>query len=241
MKRLIITTAVLLLPWLAHGQLLIDPYRFSTPFTPASLPTIRHWWIHSDLVADAPITNWIARISGFGLGQASVILRPTNSSTGVHFPGTLFLTNSPSFNEVVGTTGSVWVCITPITPASFGGIVAGSSGAGRGIFTTSGNVFRVFGESGSPTFGAFVSGNALDIAIGITSVSTNAFWTNGVLNSVQAAGAIFNNDVNFAGKDGSGLFYNGRIREIAFFTGLLTATEVANLHTYATNLYGYTP
>ena len=225
------------------GQFLIDPYRFVQPFTPESLPTIRYYWVASDLIVDAPVTNWIDRIAGFGLGQATVANQPTNTASGVYFVGTpIHLTNSPQFTEITGTTGSVWVVFSADTPAStLGAIVAGSSAGGRGIYAVNDGTLKVFGGVGTVVFGTYVSGTAMDVAIGITSPSTNAFWTNGLLATVATAGQIFNNDVKFAGKDGFADYYKGEILEIAFFTGLLTATEVANLHNYATNIYGYSP
>lgn len=62
---------------------------------PTTVPGLQNWWVSSDLTNNLIVTNWVDRISGYTLtnGNTTAGIRPTNSTYGVTFDGTSFLTN----------------------------------------------------------------------------------------------------------------------------------------------------
>jgi len=95
--------------------------------------------------------------------------------------------------------------------------------------------------SGGPnTIAALVAGSTNDIVIRLT--STNTIWyTNGVIAKSNAPNSV---DDFFFGQIGTSFLgsYKGSLLEVGLWTNfLISATEAATLHTYATNTYHYGP
>lgn len=209
---------------------------------PSSIIGLRYWWVSSDMAVGVTVSNqWADRIQGNLAAQMQTSLQPTNAALGVRFNGGQRLTNSTLFPVTVNaSTGSVVVIFQPETPAGFGAML-GNDLTGGGLMATSGNTIRVF-AAGSPTLSAFTSGQKMDLYYIITnSTQPNTYVsTNGVARGLFTGGPWSNNQ-KFFGEDGAGDFFKGYIREVIWYSNTLTAPQVATLHTYATNTYGYTP
>lgn len=227
------------------AQFVVDPYRFGLP-GPSTISGIRYYWVSEDLAQGVVTANWIDRINGYGIGNSTGAGQPTNTTSGVHFNGAQFLTNSPVFDPTTNTVplpgqtvGGYWIVLAPTTPAGlFGCFVASDAGA-FGLYVTSGGIWRIFGECGSPTWGAYSSGTKYDLAVNDTSCGTNAFYLNGSLSSSGVTAGFYNN-VSDIGRQHNGLLpFKGYILEIAFFSRQLTAAEITTLHAYAAAKYTY--
>lgn len=218
--------------------------------TPQTLGA-RYWWVSSDLTTNVNVTNWVDRIQSFVFTNGDDSLRPTNSATGVGFDGSHWLSNTPGFDwETSGAgTASVWVVFSPVTAAAAnGGFLASDSSAGSGIYSPSGNQMKNFGDKGNATMFNFVSGNTYDMAITISNIAGQTYnWTNNVFATTAIAGqpnrtAGHSNQIYLA-KDGqaSPVFFKGKVLELVWFYSNIEASVISQLHTYATNKYGYTP
>lgn len=248
--RLLIIGLAFLWSGVLFGQTIIGRpiLPLQSSFTPESIADIRYWWVSEDLALGAVSANWIDRINGYGLGNPTAgSTQPTNTAIGVHFNGAQILTNSPTFNAatngVSDAKGSVFCVLTPVTPAGSFGCILGTFTPGWGFYTTSGGIFREFGEGGSPTFGSYVSSTSLDMVVNMTSTTsvTNAFYLNGALVEGPTAAGKPSGVMGSVGREtgaGSNPF-KGYIMEIAYWSRQLTAAEITSLHDYASAKYGY--
>lgn len=218
--------------------------------TPGSLGA-RYWWVSSDNALNVKIGQWADRVQGVVLSNSVSASTPTNSSGGVGFSGTTFLTNQVTPTIFIGTpgasspTGSVWIVFSPQTPpGTTGGIMTGVDGHGLFEFT-SGNTLQFFGNSGSGTICAFTPGNTYDMAIIKTNSNADLlFYTNGVSRIAFAAGDFATGGFTELGTDtesGGPFLYKGKVLEVAFFYSNIPPSIVTSLHTYATNTYGFSP
>jgi hypothetical protein len=230
-----------------NAQFLLDPYRFAgASFTPEDVPTLTYWWVFTDIdTNNVIVTNWPARVGGSTFEQASSALRPTNTATGVYFGGGTRLTNNPlaTINFVAASKASVWFVLTPETPVSALGTIISDQTGDHGIYTESDNEWSAafFSSGGAGSLAPFANGSTVDLSLVYTNVGINAFYTNAVFMKALAAGVMYDQNQRFIGADPFGDNFKGKIREFAIFSDILTTNEIAQLHTYATNLYGYTP
>lgn len=244
------TSLILLLSlcaWSCLGQLPVVPLQ-TTPSTgipgPTSIPGLRYWWVASDLPLNVKVTNWFDRIQGFVLTNTTDSLRPTNSSAGVGFNSSTWLQFSNSFIETINSTGSWFVVAAPTTSSGgFASIIGGADGAGYGLYSGSGGTLRYFGAGGNGTISAFVSGTTYDIGITITNnTGQNSFYTNGVLRTTFTSGAFGGvGGTLYMGRDGPGDAYNGKIKELLYYSNKVSQASITTLHTYFTNTYGFSP
>lgn len=233
-----------------RGQFLLDPYRFASApsFTPADLPSLTYWWVYTDIPTnDVIVTNWPARVGASTFEQASAALRPTNTTTGVYFNAGTRLTNNPlaTVNLTVGTKASLWLVLAPETSAAgVGSVVSDQTGDHPAIYTETDNQWSTAfwaNGGGAGNLGAYLSGTNYDIAITFTNLGINVVYTNNAVLRANASGGPYNENQRFIGGDPFGSNFRGRIREFAIFNDVLTASDVSDLHSYATNLYGYSP
>src|SRR5688572_2031229 len=157
----------------------------AAPWTPEDIDHIRFYWNHADLTADAPVTNWVERIQGYTVGQATGANRPTNSAaSGVWFDGSnFFLTNAPTFNWVASApTSSVWIVLTASTPLTGNDYILGTDNlSAYGLAAQSGgpNLYY-WATSGNQSAGNFLAGTTRDVSIVISNAPTQ-IYTNAVL------------------------------------------------------------
>lgn len=215
---------------------------------PQSISKIRYYWVASDLPNGVVTGNWTDRINSYVLTQGAGASRPTNTVNGVHFNGSQFLTNSPTFvnatNGVSNKKGALWVVVTPATPsATYGCFIGSDSFSGYGTYTKNDGTFQSFLFCGSGNYGTYSSGTSLDFTANITAspACTNAYYKNGTLVASSQVHGDFSSMVNYVGWDGTAFnfYYKGYIMEIAWFSDQLTAVEITALHTYAAARYGY--
>ena len=213
-----------------------------TPFSPSNIVGLVYWWVASDLSLNNPVASWVDRgpYSSYAL-QATSGSRPTNSVLGVRFNGAQYIdiTNlvwSPHTNN------SYFFVIRP--DAASGGVDRfvmaesyNTGSAGLGLLTDN----RWFVNSYIST--PLAAGVVCDL-IGTYLQTTNTFYTNGVLASISTANESPQTMVGIGTRrDSPGdNYYRGYIQEIAIWTNKsLTAPDLANLHYYATNTYGFSP
>lgn len=250
MKRFLLSLALCLV---SHAQPFIGraflPLNSGVP-GPQSINHIRLYWNYLDISTNnAPISgNWLDRIQGYGLGQATAANQPTNTPFGVRFTGTAgyYLTNQPTFEWVdngAADQGAIWVAYFPLNQSAATGRMINDT-SNYGLDATSVGALNYEGEVGSNprTFGGFYPTAILNtLAINITEGSTNAFYTNTVLSLGPTTSGQPANAQTYVGWDASGVdYFAGYILEMAWFSNQLSAAEMTILHNYATNQYGAT-
>lgn len=239
----------LLLVLSAHGQpspinrraLAIAGLASST--TPATLGA-NYWWVYTDMASGINVTNWIDRI------QASVwtngfvdATRPTTDANGVLFnranstvltnSGVSFANTSTHFVIVKRTSASAFQDI--LDQANSGLLEWFWNNASQWLFSVSSANRLVDGNtSGTTAFFDMVmvtdgNGNVSDL------------YTNGV-SAKHDAVAIPAGIWKIMGGIPNNGFFGGYFKEMAVWTNVnLNTTKIGQLHTYATNTYGYTP
>lgn len=245
MKRLL-SISVLMLPWLAHGQFILDPYRFLT--TSDNLPPgIEFRWKASSL-SSSPVSDWVDSVSGYHL-TASGTAQPSWSTNGVQFDGTsdvLTATNLNSRTESGSGDSSprAWLVIMKAAVTTPAQMVLGEAYGGGTILFLFGDTDAYFYENviGSAALGPITT-NTFDI---LACKSTNAVpyrcYTNGVIGWASALAWNGNVTVSRVGSGNGNARYSGLIKEIIVWSNaVFTASQIADIHTYSTNTYGFTP
>jgi hypothetical protein len=242
----------LLLCWSASAQLPIIPY--SIPPSgfpdPSTISGARFWFHSGDYTLNTKVTNLFDRINLVNYWtNGAVSLQPTNSSGGIGFDGTTWLSNSAPFNIVtsgIQKTGSVYIIFAPVTPAgSLGGAVNDSTSGGNGLYTATGPLMKYFGAGGSGTICNFASGTLFDLAMVITNTGAgqNLFYTNSIFINNNAGDGDTTNPQRFMGKDGqvSPAFFKGKILDLIYYYGAISQSDINKIHKWATNTYNFTP
>jgi hypothetical protein len=242
--------------WVASGQTFIGlPFR---PLSsggvpgPQSISHLRFYWVSTDMTTNATVGVWTDRIQSQNIVSTNVGV-PTNYSAGVYFNGSnqrLVITNP--FTWSAGTsTGSVWMVMQPQLGASdFASIMAAAvspfdTSVGYGPMTRTSGVLHWSADGGSANWGSFVENQVIDWSAQFYLTNTSQIWTRITTNNVQAMDSNLNVPSLYVRQIGwrsdISRFYKGYIKEIAFFTNVLTHAEITTLHTYATNTYNFTP
>lgn len=211
-------------------------------------------WVASDVPLNNVVSNqWADRIQGVLLQQGDGTKQPTNSSLGVYFNGTWFLTNvAKTFNAGGGGFAVLAILNQDVTTGTQMGITDDThTGDGIPQFNTGGgSTFWVRGASGSDFQDMkFVNpGNTLhDILFCPTNGAANSTcFTNGVATPCTiAANSQQPNMVGFGRESGGTQLFHGYLRELIVWTNQASFTfssvNVSNVHYYATNTYGFTP
>ena len=218
----------------------------SGPFGPTNVAGLGNWWVFSDVVTNAAVSNWVDRIQFKALTNSGTA-RPTNSALGVHFveASSTQLTNSgvPIGDNDGTKKHTQWYIINLDNASGFHAFVGTSPAAARQNhlgFDFGKNYFFI-----TPTLyesGAIAAGAWVDVCLVGGSGNTSTWYTNGVASTTVANS--LDNGINWRcwGGDGLNGFCSVFVREYAIFTNtVLSASSVSNLHYYATNLYKYTP
>jgi hypothetical protein len=246
--------------WIASGQSFIGRPMFplnSGGVGPESIPHLRFYWVSSDMPTNTVISVWTDRIQGQNIVSTNTGA-PTNYAKGVYFNGSsqrLTLTNPFTWKATGGDmTGSVWVVIAPQTgiSSSFASIISAAgtpteNSDGYGPMVKSDGVLHWSADAGAADFATFSNEQIIDISaqLYLTNVPSNAIWTRLSTNAVQAYHASINQPSSYIRQIGwrkdLNRFFKGYIKELAFFTNVLTQAEITTLHNYATNTYNFTP
>jgi hypothetical protein len=213
-------------------------------WTPLSIPTIRYWWVHTDMSTNTKVSTWTDRIQSAILEQSTASLQPSNLAAGVQFDGTDWLLNNPTFkmtNAVYTNEQSFFAIITPTTPSASWGFFLGSSDStfGDGLGTENDGEFFFSGAVGSLSMGTFTTGDPVDFAF-TSDEGSNNYFVDGSLVSGPVSGQGLWQYQEYVGKhDSFAAFYAGYIRELIFFSNALTSSDILNLHNYGVATYGY--
>lgn len=209
-------------------------------------------WVATDVPNNNVVSNqWADRIQGVLLQQGDPTKQPTNSTSGVYFNGTWYLTNVPQAFVAGGGGFAVLVVIDQDVTTGTQMLITDSTHTGDGIpqFNTGGgSTFWVRGAAGSDFQNLkFVNpGNVLhDIMFTPTNGAAHATcFTNGVATPCDiAANTGQPNMVGFGRESGGTQLYHGWLRELIVWTNQtsFSSLNVSNIHYYCTNTYGFTP
>lgn len=218
-------------------------------------PNLAEYWefTSTSLTTNAAVSNWIGAIQGIILTNGATTLRPTNSSSGVGFSGTKYLTNLPF---AVGSNATITM---------FYQYTGNSLGTGPGTLWGSNNAANANAHAWLQTLesaSANQTMNTYDDSLLITGPSTpipNFFedfvyspsnnansggatfaWTNGVLLYNKPTHDIRFESLTFIGScihgpAGPGLFV-GWIQALYIQTNFIAnGVNASNVHYYRTN------
>lgn len=215
------------------------------PFTPRSLPGLGYWWVFSDMPTNINVTNWVDRIqSSVWTNKNTDASRPTNSSLGVHFKRSSqqWLTNE--LKAVFDTNSSHFLILERTTAGGFQDILDCKNTGDSELMMFNDNKLTWWGGAqqadGVPPLSAF-----FDFCF-MPSLAENKirWYTNGLASNTNNSTAIPANFCSWGWLGGIAFsgYFDGYIKEILIWTNrVLSSSEIAQLHTYYTNLYGYTP
>lgn len=214
-------------------------------FVPSNLTSIAYWWVHTDVPTNDVVTQtWTPRTGASNFEQASAALRPTNTASGMYFTGGRRMTNNPLATVDISASakGTFWMILAPEIPSAGLGVLFSDQTGDHGLYTESDNQWTYGAASGGAgNLGAWVTNQFIDIALVYTNTSINTAYTNAVAMFTRATASPYDENQRFIGGDPFGDQFKGWIREFAIFTDSLTTSNLAQLHQYATNLYGYSP
>ena len=212
--------------------------------------SLRYWWVASDKPLGLKVTNWLDRVQSQVLTNSNDGTRPTNSASGIAFNRlssySLQFSPTPTPASVnINGTGVVYVIVTPTETAStFDSIISTDDTAGASLFTQDSGF--TWGNNVAQTiFGPLTYGRTMDVMVVITNATAGGYgYTNGVFAKAFASNlGDLTGSLKSVGKDqnGAGHFYTGFIKEIIFYSNVLSTVSISNLHWYATNTYGFAP
>jgi hypothetical protein len=249
--RILALILLLAVGWTSIGQTFIGrPLKpLSAGFDYLLPPGMKHRWRSSDLAASLSPGNavsiWTDSISGWNWTQSNAPERPTYTTNGVAFvsPSYLAVTN------LIPTTSSIqnWLVVLKHNVTTAPQIVVGRAFSG-------GNIFLGFGNDANGWYEQ-ATGNSAITPIGTNKISflaaktTNAVAYQAYTNGVSGWSAAFGwNNIspnNLTYQIGSGIgnaYFNGNLYEVIIWTNAtFTASQIANIHAYCTNVYGITP
>lgn len=209
------------------------------PTAPDLLPPgVGYHWDYTNL-ANGAVSDWVDNVNGLHWVQATGGNQPTKDSSGVTFDGTDdFLTGT---NLTTGPT-NLWLVIMKPNATTAGKVILGNALSGGQLFLGI-NSTGCFYENG---LGDAICGTGTSTFDFLEANTTNAVafvaYTNGVVAWTNATS--WNNGVPIS-HIGSGVgngFWSGVLKEVIVWTNAtFTVAQVASIHSYATNRYGYTP
>lgn len=258
--RCLLSSILLLLSLTAFGQAFTPRRPFipqvagaSGPQSPTNFAGLAYYWVASDTLiqgTNVTITNWVDRIQGLIWTNETAGSRPVNSTNGIYFDGSTWMTNSGMILPTVSDNG--WYFIIERTAQTDwwntflsrqgqdGGFVFGD-----GIHSPKYIALR--GPSSTELAGSAVPTNKfMTLFLNAHSTAfTSQFATNGVAalqNFSDNTGP--GNFTNVLGRNGTVAFgyrFTGYIQEIAVWTNQVTTNAWIPLNSYATNTYLYSP
>jgi hypothetical protein len=216
---------------------------------PNSISLLGYWWVSSDLVTGATISNWTDRVSGIVAtnGTANTANMPTNAALGLRFNGGQNLTNTPcpptaQFGSE--TIASYFLIANSDRVASGTPGICSDFPTGRGIQlgATPPNKWEYGGIAASQTVMGLAQTNTPTDIIFVLANSSTVAYTNGVQTFSANQGTINHFDFQEFGHSGTFGFFKGYILEYAIYTNKnFSAGDIATLHNYAVSRYGVSP
>lgn len=209
---------------------------------------VSYWWVSSDLPTNGYVTNWIDKIKGSAwTNGAAGTTRPTNTLTGVYFDGSKSqrLTNSGVyFSSGTAEPSTHWIIINRVGGGAFQDFLDYQNDGVLNWYFDNANRYATMMTPTATYDGRSPTNQWFDWCITMESGgSGHVFYTNGVPAITNKIGQTWTaTPWKLMGGISVNGYFTGYIRELAVWSNhLATASEVANLHTYATNTYGYTP
>jgi len=195
--------------------------------------------------------QWLDRIQGILLQQGDSSKRPTNSSDGVYFDGTTFLTNN--YLTSIDPVGSPIYTVLIVMKRDTGGPDPDSMIAWNSQYTIAGDGLKFVGKTnfthqlaGTPV--KFTYTNIVSVPIDLLIAGTNFqgdeyLYTNGI--STGSQGYQLGNDnthyiwVGAASSSGTPVsHYKGWLRDFVVFTNSpFTALNISNSHYWVLSTY----
>jgi hypothetical protein len=217
-------------------------------WSPTNIPGVQLWLDFQTMPTNGTLYNWTNSFGGTQVFTNMGTAYPTNSASGVYFPGgpnpvTNYFVNGNS--GVPWTNGlntanfaSFWVSFTlaDTTPYNVAQLVGNSRTAGYGFWHKNGNTMSL--QNGVTLVGvpvtqgvrynyAFIGTNSDTIAV--------ILYTNGVLWGTSGNVSAASGYVWGIGRDADNdQQFKGYIRHVLFCTNYsFTASDISNLNTYA--------
>lgn len=228
-----------------HRRFLIAPVPVSSgPWTPSNSIGLAYWWVATDLASNAPVSSWADRIQGKTFTQGTAASKPTNyhgGLVGVRFNG----------GQYLSTTGFL---IRSNFTDSFAFILALDSETAtmRAIVTDDGTYGIFKYNSADQPFYCRLSGGALfacplnviwDVVASGTATN-DIYYSNSITAKITTLQSEVRNDITVSvmGRRSTVNYLLGRVVEFMVWTNTrLSQADVQKIHTYGTNLYGYSP
>lgn len=199
------------------------------PFaSPTSIPGMAYYWDYSDIAVGSTVPSWTDKIQGKVLSNSVAGSRPTNSSSGVYFNNTTFLTNLSVFS--FGPKASVWIVFNlRVLQSSTFIAYAGSGYAGFYITSSKFNVYH--SAANHLATSTLASGVTYD-----TLYAWGNVYTNAVFSSTVTTNSAAQNVNNFGGVYSGLSPLDGYIKFIGVWTNTqLTASDAVTLYNYSTS------
>lgn len=243
MKRLAYI-AVILLALCAVGKGQISPgalHRLignpSSSSGPAGIPGLNYWWVASDLGSNTNlVTNWVDRISGSAWVNNGT-KQPTNSNSGVYFRNQNQLTNNSPAS--FGTNSTHFLIVRRDSDSPYQFLIMSNWNGTANSMAWSPSRWSYYTNGYECVTGPLDSPSVWRDVTFTSSLAGTLLYTNGYSSGCSNAIAMYGSWGLMGGYTAT--YYIGWVREFLIYNRTLTAAEVANLHTYATNTYGYTP
>lgn len=251
MKRLLLISAVLLLPWLAHGQFLIDPYRFrscgSFDNTHSLSTNLTAWWKLNEASGDRTdtgpnaqtLTDVNTATSSAGVCSLAATFVAANAESLFHADSATLSVGTSDFTfsfwakPATSTANMTVLCKGNLsTTFEYGARTLNDGGTIRWNF----DIYDNAGHYGNVVWNAAVS--TTEYAHVIVWFDNAANTINIVQNDGTPQSAAYNftsydNSVDFRiGNDNSANFarFDGSIDEVGFWKRVLTSTERTQLY-----------
>lgn len=244
---------------------LIDPYRQTPAFSPASLPNVIAWWDAADAASfsyssGAVVSAWASRVGSYALTNATAGNRPSRSATVNGLAAVSFATSKSLSVGSFDMTGggqkfTLWAvfaaaasgdCVVMEHTANFNG----TPGAWI-LYREATGTYMQLSKRGNSVYSTALSAPVTvtttpKMVIGThdgkgASVDETTLRVNGNATSAPPADTDDNNlsaTLYVGGRGGSSLYLHGTICELGVSTGVLTAPEIASLETYLSTKWG---
>lgn len=206
--------------------------------SPLSIPGLAQWYVYSDQPTNITMSNWVDRIQGLYMTNGDASTRPTNSSLGVGFNGSTFLTN----RVLCVSNDNTFVLIVQTAAINGGGtsVLEAVVDPTTDPYWMQSSKF----ELNANIWFNLQANHLNDWIICMRDIDPTKVkgFTNGIAAATGAglstAGEFFN-----LAKSRFNLNYVGYVLELMWFTNNITTNSswVSTVHTYATNKYNFSP
>ena len=198
--------------------------------------SIGYHWDYTNL-SDGAVSDWIDSASGYHWTQASGASQPTKDSNGVTFAGSHWLDASNTIRcSTAPDNLDVFLVVLKVDTFPGGTILASGNQVDLGFDSS-----QWYNPAGY--WGTIVTGVWIDYVYAGTTVITPYHYTNGVV--AKVSDVLHSHTLSYVGRitAGTGAYFNGKVKEVIIWTNVtgFTTNQVANIHQYVTNKYGFAP